>query len=99
MADCAAEVPLVDAIELVRGSEVHFLYDVVYALAASETSLDFFHSRILYCHAERRAAYLRKPELRKLARASEVRGNVGRGEFACAVLCDKCLRHVDEPRG
>ena len=82
MADCAAEVPLVDAIELVRGSEVHFLYDVVYALAASEPSPDLFHSRVFYRLVERRAAYLRKPELRKFARASEVRGNVGGGELA-----------------
>ena len=28
LADGAAEVPLVDSIELIRGGEVHFLHDV-----------------------------------------------------------------------
>ena len=99
MADRAAEVPFVDAVELVCGGEAHRLYDVVHALAASESPSDLVHSRILYRLVERATTYLRKPELRKLARAAEVRGNVVWGNLACEVLDDKCLRHVDEPRG
>lgn len=82
LADGAAEVPLVDSIELIRGGEVHFLHDVVHALAASEPTPDFFQSRVLYRLVERRAANLRKAQLRKFARASEVRGNVGGGKLA-----------------
>ena len=67
LADRAADVPFVDAIELVRGGEAHRLYDVVHALAASESPSDLVHSRILYRLVERATADLRKAQLRKLA--------------------------------
>ena len=60
-------MPFVDTVELVRGGEAHLLYDVVRALAASESSSDLVHSRILYRLVERATTYLRKAQLRKLA--------------------------------
>ena len=44
-AGCAAEVPLVDAVELVRRGEVKILCDDVCVRAVLEPPLDFFHPR------------------------------------------------------
>ena len=45
LADDVAEVPLVDAVELVRRGEVKILCDDVCVRAVLEPPLDFFHPR------------------------------------------------------
>ena len=53
MADGAAEVPLVDAVEMVRRSKVHRLRDFTDCGAVFNPSPDFLKSCVLYRFVQR----------------------------------------------
>jgi len=92
-----AEVSLVDAVELVRGGEVHRIDDIVDGFAGLEPPLGLFHLRVFDRTADGLSADLREAQFCKLSRTANVPCDIRRRNLAGAVRVDEVLRHVDEP--